>query len=204
MRSGLLLVALISTLGMPYQVLMPVMATDVLGGGAHTLGMLMTATGLGALAGTLYLAARPSVVGLGRHIARAAIAFGLALLVFSVSRSLWLSLLVLPLSGAGFMITLAATNTIVQTLVPEHLRGRVMAFYTMAFLGTAPIGSLIAGLAAERIGVTRTIAAGGVACLAGGIWFYVNLPKFRELVRPIYIEKGLLSVPDADTGQKTL
>lgn len=203
-RSGLLLVALISTLGMPYQVLMPVMATDVLGGGAHTLGMLMTATGFGALAGTLYLAARPSVVGLGRHIARAAIAFGLALLVFSVSRSLWLSLLVLPLSGAGFMTTLAGTNTIVQTLVPEHLRGRVLAFYTMAFLGTAPIGSLIAGVAAERIGVTRTIAAGGVACLAGGIWFYVNLPKFRELVRPIYIEKGLLSVPDADTGQKTL
>ena len=203
-RSGLLLVALISTLGMPYQVLMPVMATDVLGGGAHTLGLLMTATGLGALAGTLYLAARPSVLGLGRHIARAAIAFGLALLVFSVSRNLWLSLIVLPLSGAGFMTTLAATNTIVQTIVPEHLRGRVMAFYTMAFLGTAPIGSLIAGLAAERIGATRTIAAGGVACLAGGLWFYSNLPKFRELVRPIYIEKGLLSVPDADTGQKTL
>ena len=203
-RSGLLLVALISTLGMPYQVLMPIVASDVLGGGAHTLGMLMTATGLGALAGTLYLASRPSVVGLGRHIGRAAMAFGAALIVFSVSRKLWLSLLILPISGAGFMTTLAATNTIVQTLVPEHLRGRVMAFYTMAFLGTAPIGSLIAGLAAERIGVTRTIAAGGVACLAGGVWFYVNLPKFRELVRPIYIERGLLAVPDADTGAKTL
>jgi MFS family permease len=92
----------------------------------------------------------------------------------------------------------------VQTIVPEHLRGRVMSFYTMAFLGTAPIGSLIAGVAAERIGATRTIAAGGVACVLGGLWFYVNLPKIRELVRPIYVEKGLLTVPDADTGQKTL
>jgi MFS family permease len=203
-RSGLLLVALVSTLGMPYQVLMPVMASDVLGGGAHTLGLLMTATGLGALAGTLYLASRGSVVGLGRHIARATVAFGITLVAFSQSRHLWLSLLILPISGAGFMTTLAATNTIVQTIVPEHLRGRVMSFYTMAFLGTAPIGSLIAGVAAERIGATRTIAAGGVACVLGGLWFYVNLPKIRELVRPIYVEKGLLTVPDADTGQKTL
>ena len=203
-RSGLLLVALVSTLGMPYQVLMPVVASDILGGGAHTLGMLMTATGLGALAGTLYLASRPSVVGLGRHIARAAMAFGITLVVFSQSRNLWLSLLVLPVAGAGFMTTLAATNTIVQTIVPEHLRGRVMSFYTMAFLGTAPIGSLIAGFAAQRLGVSNTIAIGGVACLAGGLWFYGNLPTLRELVRPIYVEKGLLSVPDADTGQKTL
>jgi MFS family permease len=203
-RSGLLLVALISTLGMPYQVLMPVMASDVLGGGAHTLGLLMTATGLGALAGTLYLASRPSVVGLGRHIGRAAIAFGTALIVFSLSHNLWLSLIVLPISGAGFMMTLAATNTVLQTIVPEHLRGRVMAFYTMAFLGTAPIGSLIGGLAAQRFGVPNTIRVGGVACVAGGLWFYSNLSKFRELVRPIYIERGLLSVPDADTGGKTL
>jgi predicted MFS family arabinose efflux permease len=203
-RSGLLLVALVSTLGMPYQVLMPVMATDVLGGGPHTLGMLMTATGIGALAGTLYLASRASVVGLGRQIGRAAMVFGVALIVFSVSRNLWLSLLVLPISGAGFMMTLAATNTVVQTIVPEHLRGRVMSFYTMAFLGTAPIGSLIGGLAAQRFGVPRSITAGGIACFAGGVWFYMNLPKFRELVRPIYVERGLLSVPDADTGGKTL
>jgi MFS family permease len=203
-RAGLLLVALISTLGMPYQVLMPVMASDVLGGGAHTLGTLMTATGLGALAGTLYLASRASVVGLGRHIGRAAIAFGAALIVFSASRNLWLSLIVLPISGAGFMMTLAATNTVLQTIVPEHLRGRVMAFYTMAFLGTAPIGSLIGGLAAQRFGVPTTIRVGGIACLAGGLWFYSNLSKFRGLVRPIYIERGLLSVPDADTGAKTL
>ena len=131
-------------------------------------------------------------------------AFGITLVVFSQSRNLWLSLLVLPVAGAGFMTTLAATNPIVQTIVPEHLRGRVMSFYTMAFLGTAPIGSLIAGFAAQRLGVSNTIAIGGVACLAGGLWFYGNLPTLRELVRPIYVEKGLLSVPDADTGQKTL
>ena len=144
-RSGLLLVALISVLGMPFQVLMPVMASDVLGGGAHTLGMLMTTTGLGALLGTLYLASRQTVVGLGRKIAQASTCFGIGLVVFSLSHNLWLSLLVLPIVGAGFMISLAATNTIVQTIVPEDLRGRVMAFYAMSFLGTAPIGSLIAG-----------------------------------------------------------
>jgi MFS family permease len=204
-RSGLLLVALVSTLGMPYQVLMPVMASDVLGGGANTLGLLMTATGLGALAGTLYLASRASVLGLGRHIARAAMVFGAALVAFSFSRNLWLSLVILAFSGAGFMTTLAATNTVVQTIVPEHLRGRVMSFYTMAFLGTAPIGSLIGGLAARQFGVPWTITAGGIACFAGGVWFYVNLPKFRELVRPIYVERGILSVPDtADSGGKTL
>lgn len=197
-RSGLLLVALISTLGLPYQVLMPVMVSDVLGGDAQTLGLCMTATGLGALAGTLYLASRLSVVGLGREMAVGAIGFGLALLAFAASRTVWLSLLVLPVSGAGFMITLAATNTVLQTLVPEHLRGRVMSFYTMAFLGTAPIGSLLAGLAAERIGAPQTIAAGGAACLAAGVWFYSALPHLRSLARPIYIERGLIVVPGED------
>ena len=171
-RSGLLLVALISVLGMPFQVLMPVMASDVLGGGAHTLGILMTTTGLGALLGTLYLASRQTVVGLGRKIAQASTSFGVGLVVFSLSRNLWLSLLVLPIVGAGFMISLAATNTIVQTIVPEDLRGRVMAFYAMSFLGTAPIGSLIAGSVAERIGAPATIMAGGICCIASGAWFF--------------------------------
>jgi MFS family permease len=203
-RSGLLLVALVSMLGMPYQVLMPVMAADVLGGGAHTLGMLMTSTGLGALAGTLYLASRQTVVGLGRRIAQASMVFGVSLMVFAASGHLWLSLLILPLAGAGFIFTLAATNTVVQTIVPEHLRGRVMAFYTMSFLGTAPIGSLMAGSLAARIGAPATIMAGGAACLAAGLWFRSHLPQLRALVRPIYIERGLLAVPDADTGAKTL
>jgi MFS family permease len=203
-RAGLLLVALVSTLGMPYQVLMPVMAREVYGGGANTLGVLMTATGVGALAGTLYLAWRHTVVGLGRRIAQAAIAFGLMLVVFAASDQMWIALVVLPIGGAGFIITLAATNTVVQTLVPEHLRGRVMAFYTMAFLGTAPIGSLIAGFAAERIGAPATIMAGGAACAAAGVWFRSQLPRLRTIVHPIYAERGLLVIPDADSGAKTL
>jgi MFS family permease len=203
-RAGLLLVALISTLGMPYQVLMPVMASDVLGGGANTLGLLMTATGVGAVIGTLYLASRQTVVGLGRRIAQAAIVFGVALMAFAASRDVWLSLAVLPLSGAGFMVALAATNTVVQTVVPEALRGRVMAFYTMAFLGTAPIGSLLAGIAAERIGAPLTVAVGGAMCVAGGVWFYSTLPRLRAIIHPLYAERGLLVIPDADSGAKTL
>jgi MFS family permease len=203
-RSGLLLVAAVSTLGMPFQVLMPVMASDVLHGDAYTLGLLMTTIGSGALAGTLYLASRETVVGLGRRMAQATLALGAALLVFAASDRLWLSALALPFAGAGFMIALAATNTVVQTLVPERLRGRVMAFYTMAVLGTAPIGSLLAGIAASRIGAPATIMVGGVACLVAGTWFHFSLPRLRELVRPIYIERGLLAVPDADTGAKTL
>ena len=203
-RSGLLLVAAVSMFGVPYQVLMPVMASDVLGGGANTLGVLMTATGVGALAGTMYLASRHTVLGLGRRIAQAAMLFGVTLIAFSTSSSLWLSLAILPFSGAGFIVALAATNTVVQTVVPETLRGRVMSLYTVAFLGTAPIGSLIAGFAAERIGAPTTIAIGGAACLACGMWFYTTLPRLRDLIRPVYAERGLLVVPDADSGAKTL
>jgi MFS family permease len=203
-RSGLLLVALISMLGMPYQVLMPVMASEVLGGGANTLGILMTATGLGALGGSVYLASRHTVVGLGRRIAQAAMLFGAALLAFSASTNLWLSLAVLPLTGVGFIVTIAATNTVVQSVVPENLRGRVMSFYTVAFLGTAPVGSLIAGFAAERIGAPVTIAIGGAACVIGGAWFYTTLPRLRALIHPVYAERGLLIVPDADAGTKSL
>jgi MFS family permease len=203
-RSGLTLVALISALGMPYQVLMPVIAKDVLGGGANTLGILMTATGLGAVFGSVYLASRHTVLGLGRRMAQAAILFGVSLIAFSISSNLWLSLALLPFAGVGFIVTLAATNTVLQSVVPEALRGRVMAFYTMAFLGTAPIGSLFAGIAAERIGAQTTIAIGGVACLMGGLWFYSTLPRLRAIIRPVYAERGLLVVPDADPGGKTL
>ena len=132
-------------MGMPYTVLMPAIATKVLHGDSHTLGFLMTASGCGALAGALYLASRRTVLGLGRVIAIAACTFGVGLVLFSLSRSTLLSLLVLPVAGAGMMVTMASTNTVLQTIVEERLRGRVMAFYAMAFLGTAPIGSLIAG-----------------------------------------------------------
>ncbi|HVB31887.1 MAG TPA: MFS transporter [Gemmatimonadaceae bacterium] len=192
MRGVLLLLALVSTMGMPYMVLMPAVASKILHGGPHTLGFLMTAAGVGALCGALYLASRTSVVGLGRVIAVAACTFGAGIVAFSLSRALWLSLLLLPLAGAGLMVTMASTNTLLQTLVEERMRGRVMAFYAMSFQGTAPIGSLIAGFVAERIGVPATLMLGGTACVLGGGAFALWLPRFRAHVRPIYIARGIL------------
>jgi len=192
-RSALTLLALVSIMGMPYTVLMPAVATKVLHGDSHTLGFLMTASGCGALAGAFYLASRRTVLGLGRLIAVSASAFGVGLVLFSLSRSFVFSLLVLPIVGGGMMVTMAATNTVLQTIVEERLRGRVMALYGMAFLGTAPIGSLMAGVLAARIQPTGAIALGGVACILGGIWFAVGLPKFRAHVRPIYIERGIIT-----------
>ena len=203
-RSALLLLSLVSVMGMPYTVLMPAISTNVLHGGPHTLGFLMTASGAGALAGALYLASRRSVVGLGRAMAVASSTFGAGLVAFSLSRSLWLSLMLLPVVGAGMMITMAAANTVIQTVVREELRGRVMAFYTMAFLGTAPIGSLIAGVAADRIGPQRTILLGGLSCIMAGVWFALSLPRLRELVRPIYVERGILAAAQVDGTTKSL
>ena len=203
-RTSLILLAIVSTMGMPYTVLMPAVAADVLHGGANTLGFLMAATGVGALAGALYLAARSTVLGLGRVIMWATLAFGVSLVAFSASRSLWLSMSVLTIVGAGFMIQLAATNTVLQTLVEERFRGRVMAFYTMAVLGTAPIGSLIAGMIASRLGAPITIATGGLLCVFSGAWFASQLPTLRRHVRPIYVERGIITVPAVDSGTKTL
>jgi MFS family permease len=192
MRSALLLLALVATMGMPYAVLMPAIATERLHGGAHTLGFLMTASGLGALAGALYLASRNSVLGLGRAMVLSTIAFGAGLMAFSQSKLLWLSLLLLPVVGGGMMVETASTNTILQTIVEERMRGRVMSFYTMAFLGTAPLGSLFAGLLADRIGAPMTILLGGLACVAAGVWFGWRLPSLRALLRPIYVQKGII------------
>jgi MFS family permease len=203
-RSALLLLSLVSIMGMPYTVLMPAISRNVLGGGPHTLGVLMTASGAGALCGALYLASRRSVLGLGRAMVVATMAFGVGLAAFSFSSTLWVSLLVLPIVGAGMMVTMAATNTIIQTVVQEELRGRVMAFYTMAFLGTAPIGSLIAGVSADRIGPQRTILVGGVACIAAAVWFALRLPRLREMVRPIYVERGILSAAQIEGTTKAL
>ncbi len=198
-RMALILLAIVSAMGMPYTVLMPVIASTILHGGPNTLGFLMTASGLGAVAGALYLASRRSVLGLGRVMTIATLTFGVGLVLFGLVRSLWLALVVLPFIGAGFMIEMASTNTILQTITEERLRGRVMAFYTMAFLGTAPIGSLIAGIAADRIGAPNTIVLGGIACIAGGLWLLVRLPAMRELVRPIYIERGILAAMQIET-----
>jgi MFS family permease len=195
-RSALLLLSLISVLGMPYAVLMPAIATNVLHGGPHTLGLLMTASGVGALAGALYLASRRSVVGLGRAMFYSTAVFGIALVGFSLSHTMSQAMFALVFVGGGMMVTMAATNTVIQTIVTEELRGRVMAFYTMAFLGTAPIGSLLAGVAADRIGPTNTILAGGIGCLMAAVWFALRLPSLRAIVRPIYVERGILAAAE--------
>ncbi len=191
-RAGLVLLAVVSLAGAPYTTLMPVVADRVLHGGPNTLGLLMGATGVGALGGALWLAARKTVVGLGTVIPIAAAAFGLSLVAFGFSTVLWVSMLCLVGAGAGFMVQMASTNTVIQTLVRDEMRGRVMAFYTMAFFGTLPFGSLLAGTLAETIGTPWTIAGGGAICIVGALAFSRVLPALREQVRPIYVEKGLL------------
>jgi MFS family permease len=203
-RDCLLLLALVATMGMPYTVLMPAIAANVLHGGPHTLGYLMTASGLGALVGAFYLASRRTVLGLGRVIAAATAAFGVGLVAFSFSRQLWLSLLVLPVVGGGMMVEMASTNTILQTIVEDDMRGRVMSFYTMAFLGTAPLGSLLAGFVADHIGPMKTITLGGVACILAAAIFAVRLPLLRMHLRPIYIERGILAAAEIEAGLKSL
>jgi MFS family permease len=202
-RATLLLLSLVSLAGMPYSTLMPDIATRILHGGAGTLGALMTASGCGALAGALYLATRRTVLGLGRTLATATLVFGLGLVAFSFTRSLPLALVLLPVVGAGFMVQMASANTLVQTIVTEELRGRVMAYYTMAFLGTAPIGALLGGIAAEHIGTPETVMAGGLACIAGGIWFGLRLPRLRTEVGPIYRRMGILGGEPAASTSRT-
>jgi len=192
-KSVLLLMALVSFMGMPYQVLMPAVASRILHGGAHTLGFLMTASGVGALTGTLYLASRRSVLGLGKIIAFAAALFGSCLIAFSFSRTFWLSFVLLVPAGLGMMVQMAASNTILQTLVDDDKRGRVMSFFTMAFFGTVPFGSLFAGVTADAFGAPAAILVGGVCCVLGGAVFYRALPGLREAVRPIYLRLGILS-----------
>ena len=191
-RSILLLLGLVSLVGMPYTVLMPLFAGQVLHGGAHTLGFLMGASGFGALISAGWLAARKSVLGLGRVIPTMAGLFGAALVAFSFSHVLWLSLLLMVVTGFGMMQQMAASNTVLQTIADEDKRGRVMSFYSMAFQGMAPFGSLFAGIVASRIGAPYTLAIGGVCCIAGGFWFTGKLRQIRAFIRPIYRKLGIL------------
>lgn len=170
-RAILLLLCLISLMGMPYQVLMPVFARDIFHGGPHTLGFLVAMSGLGALTGAIYLAARKNTLGLGRVIALTTGLFGIGLISFSISRILWLSMLILFLSGFGMMVQMASSNTVLQTIVEENKRGRIMSFYTMAFMGMAPFGSLLAGALANKIGSPNTLLVGGFFCIAGAFLF---------------------------------
>lgn len=197
-RSILLLLGLVSVLGFPYTVLLPVFARDVLKGGANILGFLTGAAGVGALTGAIYLASRKSVVGLGRIIALAGSLFGVALIAFSLSRATWLSLILMYLIGFSMMVQMASANTILQTIVDDDKRGRVMSFYSMAFMGMAPFGSLLAGAAASEFGAPYTVMIGGALCLVGPMVFASRLPALRAMVRPIYVKKGI--IPEVVSG----
>jgi MFS family permease len=191
-RSMLTLLGIVSLVGMPYTVLMPIIASVTLHGGPHTLGFLMAATGVGAFGGALRLAARKTVVGLGRELVKMAILFGLGLVAFAASHNQWLSMALLVVVGFAMMLQTAATNTILQTIVEEKMRGRVMAFYTVAVMGTAPFGALLAGALAQRIGASWTIGVSGVVVALAGAHFYRRLPALRAELHPIYVKLGIL------------
>jgi len=195
-RTILMLFAVVSLMGMPFVVLMPIFAAQVLHGGPHTLGFLMGAMGLGALLSALSLAARRSVVGLVKIVPLAAALFGVGLIGFGLSHWLWLSLVTVFFAGMGMMQGMAASNTIIQTIVTEDKRGRVMSYYTMAFMGMAPFGSLLAGSMAHAVGAPRTVIFNGAVVLLGALWFATRLPAVHRVIRPIYEEMGILPVEE--------
>ena len=186
-RALLLLLGLVSLTGMPYAVLMPIFADQILHGGPSGLGLLMGASGVGALAGALSLAARRGLRGLGRWVAFASAGFGVSIMLFSVSRSFWLSAALLVPAGFSLMLQMASSNTLVQSMVPDALRGRVMAVYSMMFMGMAPIGALLAGAVAQRIGAPATVALGGAACVVGAVVFGLRLPAHRDAARQLIV-----------------
>ena len=202
-RIILSLFALVSLMGMPLVVLMPIEAAKVLHGGPHTLGFLMGAMGLGALSSALSLAARKSVRGLIGLIPLAAFLFGAGLIGFGLSHSFWLSMLMVMLAGAGLMQVMAASNTIIQTLTSEDMRGRVMSYYTMAFMGMAPFGSLLAGTMAHALGVSWTMIINGAFILVGAGWFLTCLPALRRSVKPLYQQMGIIPMPPEMTAKQT-
>jgi MFS family permease len=190
-RALLLLIGFVSFAAMPYTVLMPIFAGRILHGGARQYGWLMAATGIGALVGALTLASKPSVTGLGKWVWMAATGFGTSLILFSQSRHLWLSLIFLMPTGFGMMVQMGATNTLLQVMVPDRLRGRVMSLYSMMFIGMGPIGALLGGFLASRIGAPWTVAIGGVVCLAGGAIFARRLPAMRGLAQQLILAQGM-------------
>jgi MFS family permease len=191
-RNILLMLGWTSLVGMAYTTLMPVFARDILHGNSQTFGFLMAASGMGAAIGAIYLASRKSVIGLLRIIGVASGIFGLSLIAFSFSHSLWLSLLLLLLVGFGMMVQMASSNTVLQTIVDDTKRGRVMSLYAMSFL-MGPFGSLLGGSLASKIGAPYTLMISGASCLLGSFLFIKKQPSLREMIRPIYIQKGILS-----------
>ena len=196
-RAILQLLALFSLVAMPYVTLLPIFATKILKGDAHTLGFIMAASGIGALFGGAYLSTRKSVVGLGNVIALAPAISGVGIVAFGVSRTLWFSLLMCFVIGLGSILLISSSNILIQTLVEDDKRGRVMSIFTMSFLGIVPFGNLLAGISAERIGATNTLVVGGALCIAATIIFSQQLPTLRRIVRPVYQKIGLLPSADA-------
>ena len=182
MRHIILLLALVSLMGMPYSILMPIFAKEILHGGAHTFGFLMGASGLGALGGAFYLASRRSVAGLEKIIPLSAGIFGAGLILFSLSRFFVLSLVLMVITGLGMMLQMASSNTMLQHIVDDDMRGRVMSFFTMAIMGTAPFGSLLAGSSAKIIGAPNTLLIGGISCILGALVFACKLPEIKKTI----------------------
>jgi len=197
----LLLLGLVSLMGSSYQVLMPIYAKEILHGGSQTFGFLMGAAGLGALLGAVYLASRESILKLGRLIPIAAAMFGAGLVILAFSRFFILSAVVLVFTGVGMMLHTAASNTIIQTITDDDKRGRVMSFYTLAIVGTAPFGSLLAGSLAKLIGTPVTILFGGITCVTGAAIFLKKLPELKNIVRPVYVKMGI--IPEVATAIQT-
>jgi MFS family permease len=202
-RALLLLLGLVSLMGMPYSVLMPIFADEILDGGARGLGLLMGATGVGALVGALSLAMRRGVFGLARVVAAAAAGFGVFLILFSLSERFWLSVAILVPAGFCMMVEMAASNTLIQAMSPDALRGRVMAVYSMMFMGMAPFGALLAGTLADRIGAPGTVAIGGVVCIVGAFVFSLRLSALRVQARQLIVAQQVAAgepVEDATGG----
>jgi MFS family permease len=189
-RALLLLLGLVSLVGMPYVVLMPIFADRILHGGAQGLGILMGSTGVGALLGALTLAFREGVKGLGRWVAWCCAGFGASLAVFAMSHMFWVSVILLLPVGYCMMLQMACSNTLIQVMVPDALRGRVMAVYSMMFMGMAPIGALLGGALADRLGAQVTVAIGGLASIAGAGWFAMHLPKIRVEARRLIMAQA--------------
>ena len=197
-RTILLFFALICLMGYPFGVLLPVFAAQVLHGGPTTLGWLAGASGIGALVSGISLVVRKSVVGLTSMVQIAAVMLGGALILFGLSHTFWLSLIMMVFAGFGMMQVIAASNTIIQSLVPEDKRARVMSYCTMAFFGATLFGSLLAGALAQWIGAPLTVIVTGAFCIAGSLWFSLELPKVNAAIEPIYQRMGLLPVPDIE------
>jgi len=194
-RDVLLLLGIVGFMGMPYMTLMPVFAARVHKSGADALGLMFGAVGVGALIGALYLARRKSILGLGRVMVAATSAFGCGLILFTLARPFWLTLFLLVIVGCGWMVVIAASNTALQTLADDHMRGRVMSLFTMMLVGMAPFGSLLAGWASDQVGAPLVVSIGGSFCALGGILFALQLPRLREAAKPILIARGIIVDP---------